>query len=402
MYITQFESVFTRKTKHNTQKRLGAIENYFLEKHDLEVEFAGNKDNCLAFIMQFIQDDDVSEDEVFREILSILEDRYSMGEPYFIANLQLKEGITFEDLRNVITEKVDIGVIQHDSFEFTDISLATDHHRESINVTCRYTEYYLNPMTDQREEERPLFSGSLNVKFDYQNKLLITTKSNYNKAVNKMIESLNSALWGNAVIKKYYAQNKMRGKALEIKYDPLTLLVINLVFQKMNEIGYEVEGVNSILFYNDVAPRVKNAKLGGVDLFQDSDIIERISNSDRIISVSIKICKELNEGNSVQADLTIDFRGMLKIILNESTSTEQELDDVTYEVFRIISQLITDDNTATEGTRIFENSLLHNAFKARTFYDFYIDRIESELKELLPDQKDKIEQYFDSEKEKRR
>jgi len=29
--ITKFESVFTRKTKHNTKKRIEAIESYFLE-----------------------------------------------------------------------------------------------------------------------------------------------------------------------------------------------------------------------------------------------------------------------------------------------------------------------------------------------------------------------------------
>ncbi|GIO22248.1 hypothetical protein [Oceanobacillus sp. J11TS1] len=403
MSITKFESVFSRKIKHNKNKRLEAIENYFLEKHDLEVDFQEDQDNCLAFVMQFIQDDDISEDEVFNEILAILEDRYSIGEPYLIANLQLKEGLEFATLRDILNENINIGTIQQDSFEFTDIQLITDPEGESINITCRYTDYYLNPMTDQREEERPLLSGNLNVKFDYKNRLLITTKSSYNKAVNKMIESINGALWGNAIIKQYYAQHKMRSKALEVEYDPLTLLVINLVFKKLKDAGYDVEGVNSLTFYNNGAPRIKNAKLGGVDLFQDSDIIERICNSDRITSVSIQIYKELPlEEGSVQADLTIDFRGMLKIILNESTSTEHELDEVTYEIFNIINQLVADDRTSAEGTQIFEDALLPNAFKARTFYDFYIDKIELDLKKLLPDKERDIEKYFHSERGKRR
>nr|WP_106780841.1 hypothetical protein [Lysinibacillus timonensis] len=403
MSITKFESVFARKTKHNTQKRLEAIEGYFLEKHDLEVNFNGNQDNCLAFVMQFIQDDDISEDEVFNEILAILEDRYSIGEPFFIASLELKEGLTFDALCETVQEKFNVGTLQQDSFEFTEVQFVTDNVGESISITCRYIEYYLNPLTDQREIERPLLSGNLNIKFDYKNNLLITTKSSYNKAVNKIIEAINGALWGTARIKRYYVQNKMRNKALEIEYDPLTLLVINLVFRKLEEANYEVEGVNSLIFYNNGAPRIKNAKLGGIDLFQDSDIIERICNSDRITSVSIKIYKSLPaEESSVQADLTIDFRGMLKIILNESASSEYELNEVTYEVFNIINQLIIDDNTQLEGTQIFEEALLPNAFKARTFYDFYIDKIETELKNLIPDKEYEIEKYFHSERGKRR
>ena len=401
--ITKFESVFTRKTKHNTKKRIEAIESYFLEKHDLEVDFEGNQDNCLAFVMQFIQDDDVSEDEVFNEILAILEDRYSIGDPYFIANLELTEGLTFEQLEQIIREKFNQDVLPQDSFEFSDIQIITDTVGKCISIACRYTEYYLNPLTDQREEERTLLSGNLNVKFDFNRKLLTTTKSSYNKAVNKVIEVMNGALWGTARIKGFYVQHKMRNKALEIEYDPLTLLVISLVFKKLEEAEYTVEGVNSLTFYNNGAPRIKNAKLGGIDLFQDSDIIERISNGDRITSVSIKISKEYpEEDRNVQADLTIDFRGMLKIILNESISAEYELNEVTYEIFQIINQLIISENTQVEGTQIFTDELLPNAFKARTFYDFYIDKIESDLKALLPDKLQEIEKYFIQEKFKRR
>lgn len=403
MSITKFESVFTRKTKHNTKKRLEAIEGYFLEKHDLEVDFEGNQDNCLAFVMQFIQDDDISEDEVFNEILSILEDRYSIGEPFFIANLEFKENLTYEELCTVIQDKFNHAVLPQDSFEFSDIQIALDEVGKCISITCRYTEYYLNPLTEQREEERSLLSGNLNIKFDFNCKLLITTKSSYNKAVNKIIEVMNGALWGTARIKRYYVQNKMRNKALEIEYDPLTLLVINLVFKRLEEADYVIEGVNSLIFYNNGAPRIKNAKLGGIDLFQDSDIIERICNGDRITSVSIKIQKEYpSEDRSVQADLTIDFRGMLKIILNESLSTEYELNEVTYEIFHIINQLIVDEDTQTVGTTIFNGNLLPNAFKARTFYDFYIDKIEKDLKDLLPDKELEIEKYFHSEKSRRK
>ena len=170
--ITKFESVFTRKTKHNTKKRIEAIESYFLEKHDLEVDFEGNQDNCLAFVMQFIQDDDVSEEEVFNEILAILEDRYSIGEPFFIANLEFKEGLTFEELEQIITEKFNQNVISQESFEFTDIQFTRDAVGKCISITCRYTEYYLNPLTDQIEGERSLLSGNLNVKFDFECKLI--------------------------------------------------------------------------------------------------------------------------------------------------------------------------------------------------------------------------------------
>ncbi|WEZ08872.1 hypothetical protein P5663_02985 [Priestia flexa] len=403
MSITKFESVFTRKIKHNTKKRLEAIEHYFLEKHDLEVDFDSNQDNCLAFIMQFIQDEDISDDEVFTEILSILEDRYSIGEPFYIASLQLKDGLEFNQLYQVIDEKVSIGNIQQDSFEFTDIQLFRDETDECAIISCRYIEYYMNPMTDEIEAERPLFSGNLNIKFDYKNKLLVTTKSSYNKAVNKIIDSINGALWGSAIIKQYYAQHKMRSKALEIKYDPLTLLVIKLIFEKLEENEYQVEGVNSLLFYNNGAPRIKNAKLGGVDLFEDSDIIERICNGDRITSVSIKINKSFRtDGSSLQSDLTIDFRGMLKIILNEFVTAEEEkLNTLTYEIFQMINELIINENTSEDGSNIFENDLLPNAFKARTFYDFYINKIESELKEFIPDKESEIEKYFHTERTKR-
>lgn len=86
----------------------------------------------------------------------------------------------------------------------------------------------------------------------------------------------------------------MRGNKSIQDYDILSLITINLIYDKLVQFDYSVLNVISLSFNNNGAPRIKNAKLGGVDLFQDLDIVARIHNKDRITSFAIKIEKTIS------------------------------------------------------------------------------------------------------------
>lgn len=391
MDIGKFEQLFSQKMRTNKEKRLLAIEEYFADNHDIEVSFENDVDKCISFILQLIREDSDSEnyDTLLDDIADIVMQRYSIGIPFAVSELE-----TELDLNQVQThiEELFLGKeCVHENLKFSDCDeVLIDEISETVAFKGRYTEFYVDPKTD--ELGREINSGVYNVSFDLKNKLFITSMVGYNKIVNKLIDLLKRNYYPDIHIKPYYVQSNIRyiNNAATSEFAPLTLLVINLIFKKFNEMGYLVQSVDSLSFNNESAPRIKNAKLTGTDLFKDPDVVERIYSEDKITKFTVNIIKMKDGKASLLTDLTIDFRGMIKFIFDNSTQASFTIAQACIDLFKGIGELMADDHTVETGKTLLKLNMQRLAFNNRPQFNAYMYTLKNELIELLPDKEQEI------------
>jgi len=393
MDIRKFEQLFSQKMRSNKEKRLLAIEEYFADYHDIEVSFENDTDKCISFILQLIREDTEIKDSLLDEIADIVMQRFSIGIPFAVSELETKL-----DLNQIKThiEELFLEECEYENLKFSDCDEVTvDEINETVAFKGRYKEFYIDPRTD--ELGREINSGVYNVTFDLKNKLFITSGVGYNKIVNKLIDLLKTNYYPDIHIKPYYVQTNIRyinNAATSNDFAPLTLLVINLIFKKLHEMGYLVQSVDSLSFNNESAPRIKNAKLTGTDLFKDPDVVERIYSEDKITKFTVNIIKMKDGKATLLTDLTIDFRGMIKFIFDNSKEASFTISQACVDLFKGINELIADEHTIDTGKTLIKLNMQRLAFNTRPQFNAFMYTLKNELVELLPDKEEEILKHF--------
>ncbi|WP_416144120.1 hypothetical protein [Planococcus koreensis] len=392
MDIGSFESLFTQKTRLNTEKRILAIEEYFAENHAIDISFNNDANTCLHFILQMVRED--AENEIIMEdIASIVLDRYSVGDPYSLAGLSTTMSLNEveESIKSLFLHR---DIIQDNMFFKDCTEVIKDEVSEKVEFKCRYIEYYRDPRTDELMHE--VQSGTIIVTLDLKNNLFSTSMIGYSKVITKMVNLLKDNFHPQLNISPIYLQQNVRllANASLADFAPLTLLVINLIFKKLNEMDYIVQSVDSLSFNNENAPRIKNAKLTGTDLFSDPDVVERIYNNDKITKFTVHIMRIVNGSLVLQTSLTIDFRGMIKFIFNNTSVNTYTLYQVCIDLYNGIQELLINPHTLTTGQTLLKDTMQRQAFDTRPQFNAFIFTVRNELLEKIPSEADKINDYF--------
>ncbi|PRT32157.1 hypothetical protein [Bacillus thuringiensis] len=384
MNIQNFQLVFTEKIKmRNGQKRLLAVEDYLSENYGINVPFDPTGRQYLLQIMQLVTDNPLQADNIFSELITILTDRYCNGEPYLLSTLSTS--LTLQELQEHLQDTFrneDDNSISFDSFDFHLEDCTIDPNENIVILKVRYLDWFINNITNQRERE--LNSGTITLSFDLNNNLCLGS-SGYNKLFNKLTELLKDNII-ELNINNIYIQRKqkfMRNSTLS-DFSPLTLLVIHLIFKKFEEIGFTVQSVDSLSFNNENAPRVKNAKLGGNDLFQDRQVVERIYNGDKITKFTVSLLKinrneALQEERAVIISLTIDFKSILKFTFEDNEFSDTVIKKLCIDLYSGIDNLINDETTIEEGANLLKENIVSSATYGQTSYQ----QLVSTLKEGL-------------------
>jgi len=380
--------------RSNKEKRLLAIEEYFAYNHGIEVSFDNDIERCIAFILQRAREDEENSDVILDDIADIIMERYSVGLPFAVSELE-----TELDLAQIKTllEELFLTECAHENLEFLDCNEVTvDEINETVEFRGRYKEFYVDPKTD--ELGREINSGVFQVTFDLKNKLYITSKVGYSKIINMLIDLIKENYHPRINIKPYYLQQSIRyiKDAVTSDFAPLTLLVINLIFKKLGDMGYMVQGVLSLSFNNENAPRIKNAKLTGTDLFRDPDVVERIYNVDKITKFTVNIMKIIDGNVALSTDLTIDFRGMIKFIFDNSNERSMTISQICVDLFNGISELMEDDYTIEVGQTLLKENLQRLSFSTRPQFNLFMYTLKNELVALLPEKETEIKSHFQS------
>jgi uncharacterized protein YqfB (UPF0267 family) len=395
MQIEQFQAVFRQKMKErNAHKRLNAIDEYLTNEYNLNIPENATSDQYLLHIMQLIRDNEDEADDILSDLVVILNDRYSNGEPYLFSSISTS--MTAEKLRDEIAGIFD-GIKAYDSFDFELLEEPTvDPMKQVVNAKFRYTEWFINSVTQERERE--LNSGTIHLHFFLNEKVCMSSRSGYNKLYSKLLHFIRDNL-ENFFFKHIYVQLKtksMKNSSMS-EFAPLTLLAIHLIFKKFRELGFNVQSVGSISFNNEKAPHVKNAKLGGNNLFKDKEVVERIFNGDKITKFTVSLFKMNPNNRAVIVNLTVDFKSILKFTFDESDFSETVIQNVCLELYKGIMNLIEADTTIEEGEQLLRQNLIKTAFTDNTAFYHLLKEIRDNLADITsdsPEITDKIFKYF--------
>ncbi|MCU5437825.1 hypothetical protein [Bacillus thuringiensis] len=356
--LEQFVRIFRSKISHGKKKRMEAITKYFAVKYERQYEFE-TSEQCLEIICSFIQEHPEFEQQVFVDIIDLLYDRYSLGEPYIAYNLSVTRGVTFNEISQSISGFFRNTIVRN-MFDFeSDNVEEIDRVGETIKIRCRYKEYKKDIINDTRSDEVN-HSGQIPIFFDFQrNKVLIST--GYQKASNTIAKAFNESLT-NVKLKDIVVKDDVRTMPNLIggEYHPLTLLSIYLMLHGLNNRNYIVNDILSISFNNDEAPRVKRARLGGTNLLQDSDVIHRIYRGDCITNFILSIV-HLNEMDEydLSAEVLFDFRSGLKLsFFDLQIPGSITIEDASLEIENVIQQSISNPDTVATTQELINENLM--------------------------------------------
>ncbi|MFC0475594.1 hypothetical protein ACFFHF_10070 [Robertmurraya beringensis] len=396
MQFEVFAIIFNQRMKNvNKNKRLIAIEEYLADNFGLQVDFEGDVNKCKLQIMQLIRDEENQAKYILEDIANILNERYTIGEPFFVSSISTSH--TAKELFGLLEDIFPEEIREYESVDFLREDITLDEVADKVVCTIRYTDYYLSPVTQERERE--LSNGKFTLSFDLSNNIFMSSNCGYSKLYNKAIQYLSESTT-DIIIKQYYVQNKvryMKDKTMS-DFNPLSLLVVQLIYKKFTEIGLQLQSVDSLSFNNENAPRVKNAKLGGNDLFKDPDVVERLYNGDRITKCTVSIFKLTANDKAVSTKLTIDFRGVLKFTYDDSEFiNESSLRNICLDILKGITELIDDEDSIKNGDALLREKLIKTAFRSKSVFAQLVKDIKKDIIELLntdEDETGKIESYF--------
>lgn len=394
MMIEQFQNLFLQKTRErNWAKRQNSIADYLISQHNLDISDDLTSQQLLLNIIQLVNENPEEGDSILSDIVLILNDRYSLGEPYLFS--QIQTNISANDFSDSITEIFD-EIKSFDSFDFEIIDTPIyDEISENVELKIRYTDWYINNFTQERERE--LSSGTIHLHFLISKGLCLSSKSGYNKLFSKLLSFLEDNL-EDFKSSNVYIQNKAKSLN-KSEFAPLTILASHLIYKKFADIGFKVQSVASITFNNEKAPYVKNAKLGGNNLFKDGDVIERIFRGDKITKFSVSLFK-LNEDrdrgdSAIITNLTIDFKSILKITFDDTEFSERVNQGIALQLYEAINSLISEENTVNEAEKLIQDNM-KNVVTSGQLLSRFIENIRDDLLELIKDDKiiDDVSTYF--------
>ncbi|WP_089607424.1 hypothetical protein [Bacillus cereus] len=398
MTIALLQQTFSKRVKGpNARKKLFAISDYLFEHYNIEISINEQIETYLIRIIELIRNNPENENELIEDLLNILNDRYSNGEPYFFSTLSTTLDVV--TLHNSLVRLFGNNQLSYESFDFQMEKHTYDSINKTVYIKLRYTQWHINNVTTERERE--MHSGSIALHFDLANKLCMSSHIGYSKVFLDLTTFICSNL-DNFIIKPAYLQNqaKTMKNARTSQFASITLLSVYLIFKQIENIGFIVDSVDSLNFHNENAPRVKNARLGGNDLLDDPDVITKIHSGDKITRFTISIKKiYTNSGieRAVTTKLTIDFRGVLKFNFGESEFQEEVMKKVCLELYQGIINLLESDDTVENSEILIRERIMNSTRYTNALFAGVMAQVKENLLEIFnsdTESQTKIISYF--------
>jgi hypothetical protein len=391
MDLGNFARVYNIKMKNNLSKglRLNAIEEFFLEELGHEINFRGDSDKCLSFIIEHIRNNEENGEEILESLYNLLVETYSNLDPHYIYDLDTEmsadEIIKFVE-RNFNRTK------EYGPFDFKlDGQLSYDSVQQTISCCITFEEFHIDLINSRRLSSAQ--KGRINIAFDLKSKKFISSNAGYDKVHTNIFNLIISS--GKITLKRMYVLKReaaMKNRNFT-DYSSITLLAIKMLYETIPSMGYNVT-LDSILFTNLNATKVQGMKMKGTDLLTSEEVVQRIHLGDKVHSMKITLEKIEKRGETdfyFSTQLTIDFRGKLAFIFFDQNINEDKKRQICISLYDSIFNLIYDENTIINASKLIQTKLP----KPKSV-DKIIKEIKTEVLNIITSQEDciKIEKYF--------
>lgn len=138
--LDQFSKTYRYKMAHNKIKKIEVIKEYFATNYDHTMVAQESEELLLEVISYTIGKPD-QEEKIFIEIIEILHDRYSLGTPYQMYDVNLPTNASFDEILKQI-RRLFKDPIQRDMFDFLpEQSITIDDTAEDVTIKMRFKEF---------------------------------------------------------------------------------------------------------------------------------------------------------------------------------------------------------------------------------------------------------------------
>ncbi|WBL16867.1 hypothetical protein [Sutcliffiella sp. NC1] len=384
MDLDRFTNYYSKKMKNNLtkKKRIKTISDFFSKQTKKDISFSDEKES-LAYIIQYIIEREDESEEILEELYTLLEYSYSTQNPNYV--YEFKTQYTDNTLYDLVKKTFKKRLIYGDfEYELTD-SIKFDSYSRIIECNLEYQEYSSDIVTG---EEYKKSSGLVNIIFDMKNNKFFSSKSPNYKTHNNLVEFLSSK--GFNISSIYILKRALTIKNRNFtEFSPTTLLIINLLYEKIPELGYEIT-LEAISFTNLDSQNVQGMKMKGTDLLEAQEILQRIHSGDEVhnLKLSLQIIdKSSGIDKYVGTTFMIDLQGKIAFIFEEDDDVrESRKREICINLQNSLMELIYDEDTIERGQNIIYKELP----KPKSI-QFVVSEIKKSVLELIKNSDDKIE-----------
>ncbi|MGK9251803.1 hypothetical protein [Paenibacillus humicus] len=275
------------------------------------------------------------EPDVYAELYDLLDQSFSIGNPYFIYEFRLKNNMQQSQLAELIEVCLPIReAVSPFQGIFTSVTRISDIENvaaDYLSFTVKYELYNSNPVVGGGRTQGELVDRTtFDVYFDFQTSLCYIKSGD-----RKQSSTVDRYLKRNIVNLELISYSlHTKAKNTEIQGDLQYHLHSAIIFHITDYLG--------ITFINNNSDKVRSVRLGGTNLFESFEVAERLQFGDKIKSIKFQLSLRINTGNQTTAVLgtvRIDFTGVLKIVLTNMTNNVYQRDYVQHIIARLNAAL---------------------------------------------------------------
>lgn len=370
MNIVSFTTYYNKKMKVNLTKnqRIKIIERYFSNVSGTPVSFE-NERTCLSHIITYASAHEDRAEEILQELYYLLEYSFSTQNPNYIYSFEISERVEIID-RNL--QRSLRRVIEHGDFRFKKTKYSYDPIDKLIKIEFDYEEFAINEVSGERFRKS---AGMIQLTMDFIQKKFITSKAPNVKAHSHIFEYFKREL--GAGMKPFYILKRKRSlnKFNDTEFSATTILIINLLFDTIPALGYDVT-LEAISFSNLDSQNIHGVRLKGFNLLTATEVLQRVHTGDDIHHLKVtleRVHTDQPEHIYFNTSFIIDLQGKLCFIFNEGIELNSETRDICYKLQENLISLISTPDTVQKGATIINDRLPLPPSQTHTIATIYED-----------------------------
>lgn len=369
-------------------QRIKIIERYFLNVSGIAVSF-DNERACLSHIITYVSAHEDRAEEILQELYYLLEYSFSTQNPNYIYSFEISERAEIVDrnLRRSLRR-----TIQHGEFEFKKTNYSYDPIDEIVKIEFDYEEFAVNEVTGESFRKS---AGMIKLTMDFIHRKFITSKAPNVKAHSHIFEYFKRELGAGTGMKPFYILKRKRtlNKFNDTEFSATTILIINLLFDTIPTMGYDVT-LEAISFSNLDSQNIHGVRLKGFNLLTATEVLQRVHTGDDIHHLKVtleQIHTDQPEHIYFNTSFIIDLQGKLCFIFNEGIELNPETRNICYKLQENLISLISTPGTVEKGAYIINDKLPIPPSHTHTIATIYED-----LGKIFSKKEDKLalDEYF--------
>lgn len=313
-------------------------------------------------------------EEDFEQFMYIVNERYSIGNPYYIYKFKFLENKNLSALndrfQSIINESTKYDTAECLLFDF-EISCITS---DRLQITLKFNKYPTRRnmnLEATRSSDCPESYGKIQINFIINRGLILIKIGDY-KICKFVIDFI-----------KYHLRDIIFTEEVKISENTIinytgpsdakkiTIFMLELVTNHLQDCNHLIISHTKVGFSNPLAERINSLKVAGNNLFQDDSVVDQVANMASLKMVELQMIIEYPDKTFIRVTFSIIPETTIKIVISEIDNPAYTLDIVAYIYDKINNLLNTHIQIISPSvlSHYFTNILSRRKMRENLIYD---------------------------------